>query len=910
MYLPQMIRRIFKKLGFTRAKLNTDRLKLRRISNAAKILRAAKLLSKDRQAVLFITSLLRAREINLATSLRRIGWKVVLVYIETTPFKPGDHFDEVILAKTESEAHMYAKLLSPNVCHVFSGAVDGLLYRLCADKPGPVVVDMNDIFCEALFDYCHERFEPTRDCLERADGLCARDLQAKSAERLNGYRLPQNTLFFPEYPSQDNARPARTTPKLNAEEVHVVSVGTFCLESQGMYDSGYLRLAEMFAEQGIHFHIYPHWFYRVSEGSVFNWNLQKDFVDFFRLQEKTPYLHIHESLPLEELAQELPQYDFGIVSGGSVALGQNLKLLKPEYMRTCYSGRIADYLNARLPVLVNPEVAFDFWLLKHYGVVVDLNRLLKPGFREELLASKKDRARIAAMERAVKKFSIEENVHRLADFYTRIMDNTSTDWIRLSYPWSVAKGLPVVGKTFRQLDAEIQHANRAVSSQKTLIQNNRQEIASLQRQLASLQRQLYLQPPDLDLQPPDPDLQSTGNDPTGAATHTGPDAQGILQHRPRRNMLNAKRSLLVERGAQWADELHGLLNWPEIRDPAELTTGMPELLEIVRLFSTGTGTLSELSSCWQVLGFKNFNQLLRDGYRNFKRTIGCSYFNFLVQQGDPQIATLESLLGPVESNNCRRQADLLPDDPTFEWHDQKTYRYFVLLLWTFARKMDTQGYLNQLEEPAEGNPLIVPAGQQRASQDLANSLLEYYAMAEAVDFGKCHRILEIGGGYGRDAYVITSLNPDIQYTLVDIPPALWIAQRYMMSVFPDRKIFRVRNFQSYEEVREEIEGAAIVCLLPHQLDLLPDAHFDLSLNISSFGEMEAEQIGTYLSQLERVTMGHFYMKQWKVSQNAFDHLSLTEDSYPVSPKWKKVYSRTCPVQNAFFESLYRTHQKA
>jgi hypothetical protein len=42
-----------------------------------------------------------------------------------------------------------------------------------------------------------------------------------------------------------------------------------------------------------------------------------------------------------------------------------------------------------------------------------------------------------------------------------------------------------------------------------------------------------------------------------------------------------------------------------------------------------------------------------------------------------------------------------------------------------------------------------------------------------------------------------------------------------------------------------------------------------------------------------------------VSQNAFDKLSLTEKSYPVSAGWQKIYSRTCAVQTAFFESLYR-----
>jgi len=76
-----------------------------------------------------------------------------------------------------------ATALHPAVCHVFSGAMDGLLLKMCHDKPGPLVIDLNDVFCPPLFDYLHERFEPTEECLGLADGFCARDRQAKFAER-------------------------------------------------------------------------------------------------------------------------------------------------------------------------------------------------------------------------------------------------------------------------------------------------------------------------------------------------------------------------------------------------------------------------------------------------------------------------------------------------------------------------------------------------------------------------------------------------------------------------------------------------------------------------------------------------------------------------------------------------------
>jgi putative sugar O-methyltransferase len=865
-----------RKIAALRFKLKIDPLRLRRLKNTPRIFQAARLFSeKGNHSVLFVTSLLRAREIKMAKALRAIGWRVVLIYIENTPFKPEGYFDIVIKASSESEAHIYGKLLSPPICHVFSGAVDGLLYRFCAEKPGPVVIDMNDIFCSALFDYCQERFDPTRECLERADGLCSRDLQAKSAERLDGFMLPRHTLLFPEYVDQGVQIATSGTSK-TAGEVHVVSVGTFTLERQGMYDSGYLRLAEMLTEQKIHFHIYPHWFYRKSSGSAFNLDLREDFIDFFKLQETTPYLHIHESLSPHALARALPQYDFGILAGGSKALGQKLKLLHPEYMKTCYSGRISDYLSANLMVLINKEVKFNYWLLKRYGVFVDLDDIHKSGFRDKLLAIKHDPTTRQRAKQTAGILSTRHNIHRLAAFYERIIADTQDEWVRIGYPFNLFASLPLIGRSFRELNIRLQQISQTASRLRNDLCRKEKDF---RRQLAH--------PPMMLEEYSDADPRDIGKQPLR-----------------RRSMLKAKVSLEIERGSSWATELSGLLNWPEIRNQVEQTTGMPELIEMIQLFGAGDSAISTPSSCWQALGFKNFNQLLRDGYNNFKRTIGSSYFNFLVQAGDPQIAFLEGVLSAKEVKACAQVAASLPDDPAFSWHDQRAYRYFVLMLWAYARQRDTQGFFDRLREPEEGNPLTVPSGKDLASQDLANSVLEYYSMAEAVDFAQCRRVLEIGGGYGRDAFVTLSLNPQIQYTLVDIPPALWIAQRYLSSVFPERKVFRVRDFQSYDAVKDEMATASIVFLLPHQLNLIPDRHFDFSLNISSFGEMQEAQVVTYFKSLERVTRGHFYMKQWKVSQNAFDNLALTEDSYPIPKSWKRIFSRTCAVQQAFFESAF------
>jgi hypothetical protein len=119
-------------------------------------------------------------------------------------------------------------------------------------------------------------------------------------------------------------------------------------------------------------------------------------------------------------------------------------------------------------------------------------------------------------------------------------------------------------------------------------------------------------------------------------------------------------------------------------------------------------------------------------------------------------------------------------------------------------------------------------------------------------------------------------------------------------------VFQFRPFSRYEQVRDEIEHSDLIFLLPHQLELLPDATADLFLNISSLHEMRAEQIAYYLRQIARLTAGWFYMKQWKESRNAYDGIVVREHDYPIPAAWRRLYHRECRVHTRFFEALYET----
>jgi hypothetical protein len=163
--------------------------------------------------------------------------------------------------------------------------------------------------------------------------------------------------------------------------------------------------------------------------------------------------------------------------------------------------------------------------------------------------------------------------------------------------------------------------------------------------------------------------------------------------------------------------------------------------------------------------------------------------------------------------------------------------------------------------------------------------------------------MELGGGYGRTAFVFLTLLPGVRYQLVDIPPALYVAERYLSSLFADRRIFRYRAFSDYAEVREEVEAADVAFFLPTQLEKLPATSVDLFVNISSLHEMRLEQIEYYFDQIDRLTRGLFYLKQWKVSKIPAENVVIREEDYPVRKHWSQIYWRECAVQTRFFEAL-------
>jgi putative sugar O-methyltransferase len=328
------------------------------------------------------------------------------------------------------------------------------------------------------------------------------------------------------------------------------------------------------------------------------------------------------------------------------------------------------------------------------------------------------------------------------------------------------------------------------------------------------------------------------------------------------------------------------------------------------------------SRFWEELNKRNSRQIVEIGLGSFKRTVNQNYFNFMiVGPRHPQFRRLlrlwlsrptPTVLGArlvdwelVEVRHDRVQ-------PFRRRRARFWYALFVALLWEFARRRGAGHRLDVLDEPDLGKPILVRYGRRSITQDLANSALELEAIEEALTHPlTAHEtVIELGAGYGRLAWMALATTPGLRYILVDIPPALAIAQEYLTRLFPDRKAFLFRHFDRFDDVATQLSQAEIAFLTPNQLEAIPPQRADVFINISSFHEMRPDQIGRFLVQADRHTNGIFYMKQWRAWTNEVDGVTIRQGDYPIPASWDRVYEREHPVQTQFFEAAYRVRDDA
>jgi putative sugar O-methyltransferase len=353
---------------------------------------------------------------------------------------------------------------------------------------------------------------------------------------------------------------------------------------------------------------------------------------------------------------------------------------------------------------------------------------------------------------------------------------------------------------------------------------------------------------------------------------------------------------------------------PPAPDPASALTDLGAMWAEMRQ----APAIVQPSDFWRSLNERNTRQLDDDGFARFKRTVNQNYFSWVPHTllddqlramivawlRRPEPAVLTARLGDVSTLEAGPERV----NPFVNARARRIHGLFIALLWEYVARRDRHAILPRLEEPELGDPVLVAYRGRRISQDLCNSAFELHCATAALPGGRpgAGGVLELGGGYGRVAWVFLTAFPRSRYILCDIPPALAIAQQYLTTLFPGCRTFRFRHFDSHAEVADELAAAQIAFLTPNQLELLEPLGLSLTVNISSLHEMRLDQIAHYLGQIDRHTDGYFYTKQWETWHNAEDDIVIGRSDYPIPAAWRTIYEHRHPIQRAFFHGLYGT----
>jgi hypothetical protein len=148
---------------------------------------------------------------------------------------------------------------------------------------------------------------------------------------------------------------------------------------------------------------------------------------------------------------------------------------------------------------------------------------------------------------------------------------------------------------------------------------------------------------------------------------------------------------------------------------------------------------------------------------------------------------------------------------------------------------------------------IVPAATivNRDNRKLSPDLLRYVAYAMRLrkalpPYGERKlNILEVGSGYGGFARTLRCFHPGTCFWLADIPESLRCAEIYLREAFPDAVI-------AWKVGAGETAPEADFCLVPvaDASQVLTGRHFDLAINVWSFGEMPNAFVDAWLKLIQ------------------------------------------------------------
>jgi len=151
-------------------------------------------------------------------------------------------------------------------------------------------------------------------------------------------------------------------------------------------------------------------------------------------------------------------------------------------------------------------------------------------------------------------------------------------------------------------------------------------------------------------------------------------------------------------------------------------------------------------------------------------------------------------------------------------------------------------------------------------------LLHLYFYSRIMSLCKPNTILEIGGGYGSLARIFGKLNPDISYTMVDLPESLFYAMVFLKKDFGDANNFKFVPVGSVQD--------------------LYGKDYDLVINTSCWQDLNPKTVDSYADMIEnKLKVKYLYSMNYRFIENT----DIETLSYFNTEKWNTLYNSYNPA---------------
>ena len=305
-----------------------------------------------------------------------------------------------------------------------------------------------------------------------------------------------------------------------------------------------------------------------------------------------------------------------------------------------------------------------------------------------------------------------------------------------------------------------------------------------------------------------------------------------------------------------------------------------------------------VSNQWHLLNINDFESIKKNGLSRYGSEISTHYFTFL-DYNDEHIKNLFKNIN--NENNISYQINLLKKHSNLDNKTSLIYNLLCLLLYENLKLSKCYRYLSKLSDDTYCNfdhPFI-NIDNHKITSDKIISLFDYENIDNFCNLNNQNKILEIGAGSGRLCECLLSINSNLNYTICDIPPSIYIAFQRVKLRFPNKKIELLFNSENPKDLIKKINSNDISFIFPHQLRNLEKYYFDLSIAVDCLHEMDKKTLNFYFENLNYLTK-NFYFSIWKKTKNwgsggllkRTENLDFEDGDYEIPINWKEDYKES------------------